>query len=250
MDSIYTGLPIILFVCYINFYSRRGLTLTNDPKLYESVFKFLTYCYFVIGNVVFSNEYFFDTSLLWDKWPNQDNELAHILYYAQIGFYISSIIIHVLGIETIRSDWWPMLFHHFLTLTLISTSLYYNFVRVGMLIMLIHDLCDVFLELAKIANYLSPKSSYIFWIVAIFPVWGGLRIYYFPYHVLYSIYYETLECDCDESLKDFRIPFLIMLGMLMVLNVGWWFLMLKTVFIVLYYGKEPSDSRENHVKSQ
>lgn len=94
--------------------------------------------------------------------------------------------------EVARSDSWQMLIHHIITIALILFSYVTNFTRVGTVIMVIHDIADVFLELAKVLNYtskgkghrwLKPATDVTFGIFAV--VFFLTRLVFYPYHVLY-----------------------------------------------------------------
>lgn len=64
-------------------------------------------------------------------------------YLTQNAFYIHQIL--VLNAEARRKDHWQMMTHHVITVVLMLGSYFYNFTRVGVLIMMLMDLCDIFL---------------------------------------------------------------------------------------------------------
>jgi hypothetical protein len=59
-------------------------------------------------------------------------------------------------IEVRRKDWAESFTHHVVTLGLLYYSWYVNFTRPGMMVMLLHDVSDIFLEAAKVG---FPCSS-------------------------------------------------------------------------------------------
>ncbi|CAN0439062.1 unnamed protein product, partial [Discosporangium mesarthrocarpum] len=63
-------------------------------------------------------------------------------------------------LDTKRSDFWQMFVHHWATLLLLAFSWLLNLVRIGSLILLCHDCSDIFLELAKIFNYLQKRHHW------------------------------------------------------------------------------------------
>lgn len=80
-------------------------------------------------------------------------EAAYIYFYAvQIGFYIFEIY-NTLFPSNKVPDRGRLIFHHFLTLSLILGSLYSGYWRVGFLVLLLHDISDVLLGVAKATQY-------------------------------------------------------------------------------------------------
>jgi TLC domain len=61
---------------------------------------------------------------------------------------------HTQVFDTKRSDFWQHFVHHLVTMALITLSWVTNFVRMGTLVMLIHDISDVPLEIAKVSTVL------------------------------------------------------------------------------------------------
>ena len=61
--------------------------------------------------------------------------------------------------EVTRSDAMEMMLHHVVTIILISICCFINFSRIGLSILLLHDLADIFLEAAKMFNYVSKAAG-------------------------------------------------------------------------------------------
>lgn len=55
----------------------------------------------------------------------------------------------MLNTEKRRKDHWQMLFHHFITILLVTLSYVGNFTRVGVVVHTLMDLCDVFLPVSQ-----------------------------------------------------------------------------------------------------
>ena len=64
-------------------------------------------------------------------------------YLLQIAFYLHQIL--VINAEARRKDHWQMLSHHLITVPLMVASYFYNYTRVGCLIMVLMDCSDIFL---------------------------------------------------------------------------------------------------------
>ena len=67
-------------------------------------------------------------------------------YMIELSFYWSLLFFQFM--DTRRKDFWQMLAHHIVTLLLIHFSWITNFVRIGTLIMLLHDFADIFLDVS------------------------------------------------------------------------------------------------------
>lgn len=83
-------------------------------------------------------------------------------YLTQSAFYLHQIL--VINAEAPRKDHWQMMTHHVITVVLMLGSYFYNFTRIGVLIMMLMDLCDIFLP---------------------------VRIFLWPYGLLYLIHLLT-----------------------------------------------------------
>lgn len=73
-------------------------------------------------------------------------ELAGTLkfyYLTQTAFYLHQILI--INAEARRKDHWQMMAHHVITIALMGTSYFLNWTRIGCLITLLMDMCDIFL---------------------------------------------------------------------------------------------------------
>ncbi|KAK6902744.1 acyl-CoA-dependent ceramide synthase [Kwoniella mangroviensis CBS 10435] len=95
---------------------------------------------------------------LWGTYPYTPlPALTKFYYLAQLGWWFHQI--YVINTEKRRKDHWQMFGHHILTITLIVTSYIANFTRIGVVIHVLMDFCDIFLPLAKMLRYLSYSRS-------------------------------------------------------------------------------------------
>jgi acyl-CoA-dependent ceramide synthase len=80
---------------------------------------------------------------LWTDWPNREmGGLMKWYMLAQWAFWLQQII--VINIEDRRKDHWQMFSHHIITTALISSCYCYHHTRVGMFILVIMDVVDLF----------------------------------------------------------------------------------------------------------
>lgn len=94
-------------------------------------------------------------------WPHLTmTPMARSLIWLTMGFWISCCIyIHW---ETRRSDMRIMQFHHFTTVALLVLNYVYSFHRIGMIVILLHDIPDILLYTTKCLTYLrNCKQAYL-----------------------------------------------------------------------------------------
>ncbi|KAA0198418.1 hypothetical protein HAZT_HAZT002317 [Hyalella azteca] len=112
--------------------------------------------------------------------------------------------------ETRRKDFYQMFFHHLLTIALMVFSFTCNFVRVGSLMLLVHDVADIPLQMSKMLIYLEWKKLCdavfaffsILWIITrcgIYPLWIVSNTLFYaanlvPMHPVYYIF-NVLLCS-------------------------------------------------------
>ncbi|CAG0895516.1 unnamed protein product [Cyprideis torosa] len=116
-------------------------------KLGETGWRSLAYLsLFSLGIfALWDKPHFSDTRECWVGYPKHSIPMAIYWYYMiELSFYWSLLFFQFL--DTRRKDFWQMLVHHVVTISLIVFSWITNFHRIGTLIMLLHDCADVFLD--------------------------------------------------------------------------------------------------------
>lgn len=213
-------------------------------KFCESLWKFMVYSLFVYLAFTTSvhEPWFGDTSYFWRGYPAHavTPGLAR-LYSLEMGFYISSIGVLAFW-EIRRKDFWVMMTHHIVTLLLIAFSYDLNFLRVGCIILLLHDACDVLMEVAKMLKYVNQDSlgSAVFGVFML--TWILFRLIYFPFWVIWSTSRES------TVILGQRVPYYHffngMLITLVVLHVYWFGLIVRIAYRALATGAA-KDIRED-----
>ncbi|KAI9508148.1 longevity assurance proteins LAG1/LAC1 [Russula earlei] len=187
---------------------------------------------------------------LWTGYPH--NPLAGIvkLYYLmQISLYVHLVLL--LNAEAPRKDHWQMMTHHVVTIILIVASYAYNFTRVGCLVMVIMDWCDIFLPLAKMLRYLSYQTAcdvtFVFWLVS----WLVTR------HVLFCMVIASVYWEAPKHIEfgwwpergywytaDVHKVFVSLLVILEVIQSIWSYLIFGVAYRVLK-GQGTEDPRSD-----
>lgn len=88
---------------------------------------------------------------------NVPNEIKW-LYFIECGFYLHSVYATIY-MDTKRKDFFVMLFHHFLTMTLIVVTYGTRYQKVGVMVLYVHDITDILLEFTKCNVYLRNRNG-------------------------------------------------------------------------------------------
>ena len=145
-------------------------------------------------------------------------------YMISLSYYWAWNIMHLL--EPKRKDLWQMLFHHFLAIFLLCLSWSYNLIRMGCLVLLIHDIPNTLLYASKVLFYLQKKSSchVMFLIYAV--IWVIAHDGLYPWWIIYPAVFEGLKlAQFYALLTAIALPvyyiFSLMLIMLQLLHLYW-----------------------------
>ena len=69
----------------------------------------------------------------------------------EMAFYWSLLVTQFTDVK--RKDFWEMFIHHIATLALLTLSWSNQMHRMGSLVLMVHDLADHWMELAKLCKY-------------------------------------------------------------------------------------------------
>ncbi|TQS33856.1 hypothetical protein Golomagni_05785 [Golovinomyces magnicellulatus] len=170
----------------------RGITKRKDlTRFSEQAWLFIYYSVFwPLGAYIYYNsDYYMSLKELWTDWPNREMDgLMKGYVLAQWAFWLQQII--VINIEERRKDHWQMFSHHIVTTLLISSCYAYHFTRVGNLILVLMDVVDLFLPLAKCLKYagFTNACDYLF---GVFMVSWFVARHVFYVMVCWSVYAHT-----------------------------------------------------------
>ncbi|OXB70820.1 UNVERIFIED_CONTAM: hypothetical protein H355_015658 [Colinus virginianus] len=148
-------------------------------------------------------------------------------YLLELSFYCS--LVATLPFDVKRKDFKEQIIHHIATITLIFVSYCANLIRLGVMIMLVHDASDYLLELAKVLHYMKWKRVCEVVFIAFAVVFISSRLLVFPLITYY--YYVT-------KFEMFFLSCLInaFLMILQLLHIFWSYLILRMAFGVILYG--------------
>ncbi|KAH0625993.1 hypothetical protein JD844_034392 [Phrynosoma platyrhinos] len=144
-------------------------------------------------------------------------------------------------------DFHEQIVHHAATIFLISFSYCANYIRIGTLVMIIHDAPDCILEPTKIFNYLKWRRI----CDALFLTFSALflltRLVIFPYKVLYNTYYYSMEIFQPFFGYYFMNALLMTLQLL---HIFWSCLIIHMVYKFMKCGTMEKDLRSDTEDSE
>lgn len=158
----------------------------------------------------------------------------------------------------VRKDFWALVVHHAVTVLLVGTSYYMNFIRIGHVTMILLDVSDVLLCFAKMLNYLPSVHHLVKEIIfGIFAISWVLTRHYLLGILCLSIYSESLVHVPKEALlwDPYGIQafysltvywsFLGLFAILQALLLYWLWMILRIV-IQIALGGPPVDDRSDN----
>jgi len=141
-----------------------------------------------------------DFVLCFKGWPLEQNHSIGLKFYFTfcVSFYTYSLIL--LCFEEKKKDTFAMVLHHIATLITIGLSGWIQHYRIGVCIMLLFDVCDIALELAKLFNKIKEEVLSFASFVVFVALWVRNRLYLFPVYIVPTIVN-------GETLSNREIPY-------------------------------------------
>ncbi|KAL8177485.1 UNVERIFIED_CONTAM: hypothetical protein K2H54_008485 [Gekko kuhli] len=168
----------------------------------------------------------------WTGYPQQPLKPSIYVYYiTQLSFYISLVI--TLPFDVKRKDQKMQIIHHVATIFLISFSYCANYIRIGTLVIIIHDVSDCIQEPAKMFHYLKRHKIRDTLFIVFSVVFLFSRLVIFPNKVLYNTYYYYME------LYQPFLGYYLMNGSLMILqllHIFWSYLIVRMLCRFFFCG--------------
>ena len=153
--------------------------------------------FFEEGTVDFWKDY----TQFWTPHPRSNQmskDSIHVLYLLQMAIWIVTCFQHRF-VEERHKDYFMMYAHHVVTIALVALSYFNNYMRIGVVVLFIHDLSDIPVDLLKIFNYCQlegPKGLFLVEIIFVTNLvgWAYLRFYlYFTKVIWYGVLYGARE---------------------------------------------------------
>ncbi|XP_031564644.1 ceramide synthase 1-like [Actinia tenebrosa] len=226
----------------------------DKEKFPESAWKlfyyFSVYCYCTY--TLFSHRLMENPRSIWKGWERGmaiPNDIYNI-YVVEAGFYFHSIYATIY-MDKWRRDSVVMILHHILANSLIIFSFAMRYHNIGIIVLYLHDISDIFLESTKI--FLCFKSApgrqqtFAGYLVNVGFLsfafsWFYCRLYQYPHKVLYSTGHFARHILPDAPFYFF---FNGLLWMLFAMNIWWFHFVLWLIWrVVNGESREVEDTRE------
>ncbi|KEG02799.1 longevity-assurance (LAG1) protein, putative [Plasmodium vinckei vinckei] len=176
-----------------------------------------------------------ETSAYFIGYPNQKtSNLIHIYYFLNGGYLLTSVF-SLLKSEKLP-DFYENFLQHFCAMILVYFSYSHNFIKVGAIIMLCHDICEVFSSACRVFVDTRYKFITVSSFCILFLSWGYLRLYIFakncilPIHKNYNMFSSLIRVETF-------IWLIFLLLVILLMNVYWFVLMGKMFIHFLTSGK-------------
>ncbi|XP_053155831.1 ceramide synthase 4-like isoform X3 [Hemicordylus capensis] len=223
---------------------RPSLTKKFCEASWRTTFYLTSFCTGLA--TLYDKPWFWDHRECWTGYPQQPLLYSTFGYYMlELSFYCSLVI--TLPFDVKRKDFYEQIVHHAITISLISFSYCANYIRIGTLVMIIHDASDCFLEPTKIFNYLKWRKICDLLFIIFSAIFLFTRLVVFPYKVLYNTYYYSME------IYQPFLGYYLMNGLLMVLqllHIFWSCMIIHMVYRFLLRGTMERDLRSDSEDSE
>eukprot|EP00918_Siedleckia_nematoides_P063924 GHVU01139046.1.p1 GENE.GHVU01139046.1~~GHVU01139046.1.p1 ORF type:complete len:339 (+),score=35.65 GHVU01139046.1:34-1050(+) len=175
------------------------------------------------------------TAEYWKDYPFQETDPGIKWYFLiNMGYHLSIFL--YLSVDHRFPDFYEDLLRSSIGCLLISFSYLSNYLRVGSIIMFVHDFCDIFGCLCKTFVDTELKLITLSSFFVLLVSWTYLRIYCFCSLVLSPIFQDlTQVVRAEEVTGWYWLVFCIFV--LFLLNIYWFLLMLKMLVYFLWSGQ-------------
>jgi len=145
-------------------------------------------------------------------------------YLIELGYHVQSLLFHIFGEH--RNDYLEMMLHHTCAVLLVLFSYFSNFLRIGSLVLFVHDIADVFGYALKAMVDTKHVKITLTLYACLLVVWAYARFYCFPALIISGIYDAIKSVNQEWYIALEWSYFLGMLYILLFLHIYWYALFL------------------------
>jgi ceramide synthetase len=171
---------------------------------------------------------------VWEPIDQRQDTLLNAFYLVQLSIWISTAISHRF-FEARHKDYFVMYAHHVATITLIGWSWSVGALRIGFIVLLIHDSSDILVDAVKTANYAGydeNSGTYIVEVLFFLNLisWFCIRLVVYPFTVVDSALNDHMQIMGDSESTAWWISLqgcIALLAFLVILHAWWFFLLVR-----------------------
>jgi len=133
-----------------------------------------------------------DLNLFWDGLPYQPQNRKVVVYYMiQFGSALCTFVLQFKQNRT-RNSYGEFLLHDMATLILLIISFLNNYLRMGAVVLFLHDIADIFSYGCKIYVDTDYLATTLFFYVSLVVSWFWTRLYVFPFQVILQCFTNNI----------------------------------------------------------
>jgi hypothetical protein len=181
---------------------------------------------------------FGDPEQMFVNYPAQPfRPYVRVYMLMELAFYIHALI-YTLRFDARRSDWNQFIIHHVSTILLTGCAYYFRQHRVSVMILILHNVSDIFLYSAKVSKYLGYEGMTDALFVLFAASFLLCRVIGLPYFIPY---FSIMKAEFVAFRQTQNMLFTILIG----LHVFWFGLIVKIARKKFVSGGSLEDCRED-----
>jgi len=202
-------------------------------KCATQIYKTLNYTALsIIGYILLKDEDYFPKLLgghgeieqMWVDLPYQkQNKNIYTYYIIALSYHLHSLIDQFKYYG--KPSFGDMMLHHIITIALIVYSFINNYVRIGSLVLFVHDISDICGSLSKITLHSKYDVITMISYCGLLITWIYFRLFVYPFHVIYSALKQI-----PNPIHEYNKFLIILMASLVVLHV-YWFCTFLLIFV-------------------
>ena len=218
-------------------YQRKASTkIPQGVKFSETLFLAISrFGLFTLGLVVLSHkEWFTDISYCWEGYPYHQLDTGVWYYYViSLSFFWYALITQMTDLKSKPRDWLALYAHHFCTILLVLFSFTLNLIRVGSLVMFLHEIPDWILLTAKL-GHLSDHDRFteMFFACSVLAFFIA-RLIIYPFYIMKGAIFVAPT----YMFMPAGYLFYVLLFGILILNIIWMYLMISVIYYKFTKGK-------------
>lgn len=170
--------------------------------------------------------------MLFAHWPTYEvPQEMRVTYFFELSWYLAGILLLFMDFK--RKDFLAMFIHHVATIFMIGLSWHVGGVLVGIVVIILHNISDVFLHCAKMLNYVHAEMLANLFLATFGVTFFVLRLVIFPYLIYTSI--QHVPVVLDGVLTGWG--FIIILKIVLVPLHAYWFIIIVRLAMRLMAGE-------------